>query len=306
MHLFSPAKINLFLAVTGKRSDGFHELLSLVAPLAWGDEITIGEIEDGEDRLSCDYAGVPLDETNLILRAARLFREQTGVQRFFHFQLKKQIWPGGGLGGGSGNAVCTLEGLNEMCGNPLQKAGLYSIAETLGSDCPLFLEKGPVIIRGRGELVQAVPHLAEPLAAWKVGLMNPGFASPTGSLYKTLAHKGRYANPENAEEELAELMRQISTGGAQMNFRNDLGALLADKYLFYNTLRSILSREEMHTFGISGSGSSCFLLRRRRSDEAKIFSVLERFFSGVGFMIETSFLGANYKKARNCSDPTGV
>ena len=99
--LNSPAKINLLLAITGRRTDGFHSLVSVVTPLAWGDTLRVEPAEGGEVALACDDAAVPTGEDNLIVRAARLFRERTGWAGGVRFTLEKRI-PMGAGGGGPG------------------------------------------------------------------------------------------------------------------------------------------------------------------------------------------------------------
>src|ERR1035437_7802894 len=111
--IFAPAKLNLFLAVTGKRADGFHELVSVAGPVDWGDTLTVaarGERRETQEKfsLTCDDANVPGDERNLMLKAALAFAVATGWSGGAKFSLKKRIPMGAGLGGGSSDAVTTL------------------------------------------------------------------------------------------------------------------------------------------------------------------------------------------------------
>ena len=95
---FSPAKLNLYLAVTGRRADGFHDLVSLAVPLVWGDELRVTPT-DGAFTLTCNDPAVPVDDTNLVLRAAHSFRTATGWTGGARFVLEKRIPMGAGLGG---------------------------------------------------------------------------------------------------------------------------------------------------------------------------------------------------------------
>ena len=155
---FSPAKLNLFLAVTQRRADGFHDLVSMAAPLAWGDELMTAPADGFA--LECDDPAVPADETNLVLKAARAFREATGWRGGAKFRLTKRVPPWAGLGGGSSNGVTALRALNGLAGNPLGADALASLAVQLGSDCALFLQNGPVVMRGRGERLEPLPAAA--------------------------------------------------------------------------------------------------------------------------------------------------
>ena len=179
--VFSPAKINLFLAITGRRDDGYHDLVSVAAPLDFGDlltaEIGVSAPESGDRmaqcesgaqgagvpfRLECDNPEVPRDGANLVLKAAGAFAAATGWKEPVVFRLTKRIPIGAGLGGGSSNAAAALRALNQLSGADLGRAELGELAARAGSDCPLFLEGGPVIMRGRGERIEALPDLAAP------------------------------------------------------------------------------------------------------------------------------------------------
>src|SRR5437016_1877906 len=139
--IFAPAKINLFLAITGQRPDGFHNLVSVAAPLDFGDILEF-EPADGF-MLTCDDAAVPTDGTNLVLKAATAFASAAELKghpvKGTKILLKKRIPMGAGLGGGSSDAVATLRALNRLTSHPLAAETLTTIAAQLGSDCPLFL-----------------------------------------------------------------------------------------------------------------------------------------------------------------------
>ena len=296
MKLFSPAKINLFLAVTGRRADGFHRLVSLVAPLAFGDDLEIRESDEDCDLLRCDQKGVPTGGENLILRAAELFRRETGVERYFHFDLHKRIPIGGGFGGGSSNAVCALRGINRYCGDPLGVAGLHKLAAELGSDCPLFLHDGPVVIRGRGEEVEPVSTAAAAgLGERKVHLFNPGFFSSTAALFAKMAERGNYTDPETAERRLREVLHSLESGKDMEPAVNDLGEVLAEKYMVYGALFAECRRLGFKEYGITGSGCGAFLLSRNESDFSKIddFGVFCGMFSQSNYICADMFHGAN-------------
>ncbi|MEI7566914.1 MAG: 4-(cytidine 5'-diphospho)-2-C-methyl-D-erythritol kinase, partial [Opitutaceae bacterium] len=119
---FSPAKINLLLAVTGRRADGYHDLVSVVAPLDFGDELVAESCARGSEpqfTLSCAQPAVPLDDSNLIFKAAQAFVAATGWGGGVHFKLTKRIPLGAGLGGGSSNAVAALRALDKISGGQL-------------------------------------------------------------------------------------------------------------------------------------------------------------------------------------------
>src|SRR5262245_7455761 len=107
--LTAPAKINLYLDVLGKRADGYHEIVTCMAPLALADELTFAPAQ--QLTLTCDDPSLPLDENNLVLKAAHALQRHLGISRGAAIGLKKQVPHAAGLGGGSSDAATTLQGL---------------------------------------------------------------------------------------------------------------------------------------------------------------------------------------------------
>jgi 4-diphosphocytidyl-2-C-methyl-D-erythritol kinase len=116
--LFSPCKINLFLRIIRKREDGFHDLASLFQAIGFGDTLELTSIDSDADEFTCNMPGVPVDNSNLVLRAIQLMREKTGEQQSFRANLIKQVPAQAGLGGGSANAATAMWGVNELMGRP--------------------------------------------------------------------------------------------------------------------------------------------------------------------------------------------
>jgi 4-diphosphocytidyl-2-C-methyl-D-erythritol kinase len=176
----APAKINLTLRVTGVRSDGFHEIESLVALVTLHDTITIARRDDHRRLLQCDDPRLPCDQRNLALRAALELAAEFAITDGFELTLQKRIPLGAGLGGGSSDAATTLLLLDELWGLHLPRARLAQIAARVGSDVPLFMH-GPVsIIRGRGEQVEPL-NLKLPA---HVLLLMPEMHSATAEVYR--------------------------------------------------------------------------------------------------------------------------
>jgi len=118
LRLFSPCKINLFLRIIRKREDGFHDLASLFQAVGFGDTLELTPIAGDKDEFECNMEGVPVDATNLVLRALELMREKTGKSQHFKANLIKQVPAQAGLGGGSANAATAMWGANELMGKP--------------------------------------------------------------------------------------------------------------------------------------------------------------------------------------------
>jgi 4-diphosphocytidyl-2-C-methyl-D-erythritol kinase len=154
-HWPAPAKLNLFLHVTGRRADGYHELQTLFQLIDLCDTLTIGVREDGQIERPTGTAGVAA-ESDLSLRAARALKEATGTPHGASISVHKRIPLGGGLGGGSSDAATTLLALNELweCGLPLEE--LARLALPLGADVPVFVHGSSAWAEGVGERLTPV------------------------------------------------------------------------------------------------------------------------------------------------------
>src|SRR5438045_3159458 len=150
MEELARAKVNLFLRVLRRREDGFHEIETLMVPIALHDSI---EIEPANSfQFHCDERELA-GEDNLVVRATRLFFSETNREPKVRLTLKKRIPHGAGLGGGSSDAAATLRALNRFFEAALPSEKLQELAAQLGSDVPFFLDTGAAICGGRGELV---------------------------------------------------------------------------------------------------------------------------------------------------------
>jgi len=151
----APAKLNLFLHVIGRRSDGYHELQTVFRFIDYGDELAFRVRADGAIRRTTEFAGVPA-ESDLCVRAARLLQSETGCRSGADIELVKRLPLGGGLGGGSSDAATTLIALNGLWGTGLSRPQLQSIGLKLGADVPVFLFGRSAFAEGVGERLQAV------------------------------------------------------------------------------------------------------------------------------------------------------
>lgn len=288
--LFSPAKINLLLAITGQRTDGFHDLVSLVSTLTFGDTIRMSwSDQPGKDTLESSSEQIPLGEDNLILRAAKLFKANTNIGGRFLFHIEKCIPIGAGLGGGSSNAAVTLMGMNQLHQEPLDNAQLRDMAAELGSDCPLFLENKSVVIRGRGERIECLPQDAQScLSGTSVLLFKPDFSIATAWAYSAMKDDtgSDYASAGEIEHKLSNWLSSVSI--AKLPLFNNMQPVCFRKYIALPVMIDKLLSE----FGIqammSGSGSACFALL---NNDAPYQAIREMIVDGWGadaFVVRTA------------------
>ncbi|KAI5673502.1 hypothetical protein M9H77_13866 [Catharanthus roseus] len=185
LNLFSPCKINVFLRITGKREDGYHDLASLFHVISLGDKIKFSLAPSkSKDRLSTNVSGVPLDDKNLIIKALNLYRKKTGTDNFFWVHLDKKVPTGAGLGGGSSNAATALWAANQFAGGIASENDLQEWSSEIGSDIPFFFSHGAAYCTGRGEVVQDIPS---PIPSdIPMVLIKPPQACSTAEVYKRL------------------------------------------------------------------------------------------------------------------------
>jgi len=251
----APAKLNLSLAITGRRADGFHELISLVASLELAD--TLEFTPGGPWRLTCDDSALPVDGTNLVLKAAEAYRRHRPDVVPGHFHLRKKVPSGAGLGGGSSDAAAALRILDRTVAQPLGLGTLETIAAEIGSDCPYFVRGQPAVMRGRGERLEAMPATArEALAGRRVLVVKPPFGVPTPEAYGLLVKSGAYAVTAQAEAALAEWLHQPVRDPSSLG--NTLAEPVFGKYLALPTASEALSQTMGVVFRMTGSGSACF------------------------------------------------
>jgi 4-diphosphocytidyl-2-C-methyl-D-erythritol kinase len=173
----APAKLNLFLHVTGRRPDGYHLLQTLFRFLDFGDTLAFTARADGTVRLTRPLPGVP-EEQDLCVRAARLLQQHTGTTQGADIAVEKRIPLGGGLGGGSSDAASTLIALNRLWQLGLSRARLQALALQLGADVPVFVFGRSAFAEGVGE--QLRPVVLDP--AWYLVLVPP-VAVPTAAVF---------------------------------------------------------------------------------------------------------------------------
>lgn len=284
MTLNSPCKVNLLLNILGKRADGFHELETVMHPVNVCDHLSFERIAGGVT-LSCSDSQLPTGPQNLVHRAATLFLETMKIQDGVRIHLEKNIPVAAGLGGGSGNAATTLTALNQLFGSPATFAQLSSMASSLGSDIPFFLQNRPALGTGRGELIQSLDPFPT-LQGASLILVQPGFGISTPWAYGQLA---RFPEALNGRPGRAQaLVSRLQTGpleAAAAEFYNSLEAPAFEKYPLLALFQEFFVENGAVGARMSGSGSASFaLVQTQREGEI----ILEKFKSRFGDKLWTA------------------
>jgi len=234
----APAKLNLFLHITGQRPDGYHDLQTLFQILDWGDELRFSINHSGRISRSCNIGGIPEAE-DISVRAAQLLKTRLAVKKGVHIDLTKQIPMGAGLGGGSSDAATVLLALNQLwsCGQTPQQ--LAELGLELGADVPMFVHGHSACAQGRGEKLQKVT-----LGRRYYVLVLPEFSISTAAVF---------GHPSLRRDSSPVDLSQVSLQPG----RNDCETVAVE---MFPELKSIM--QDLHSWGqphMSGTGSTIFL-----------------------------------------------
>jgi len=245
------AKINLGLLITGKRPDGYHTLETVFAPIAWHDEITVSHA-DGLS-MTTSIPELPVDDSNLCMRAARALQDAAGKGSGAAIHLHKQVPFGAGLGGGSSDAALTLKLLDRLWELDTPREELHRIAVTLGADVPYFLGSGGLAYAsGIGEELEE-PGLSLPFAVVTV--------FPGEHISTVWAYRNFYPRFERTVPDLRKALRALCTEADRSVlplFENDFQPAVVDNFPIVGVALEELREQGCFFASLSGSGSAVF------------------------------------------------
>jgi 4-diphosphocytidyl-2-C-methyl-D-erythritol kinase len=255
----SPCKVNLLLNILGRRTDGFHELETVLHPVALFDRLSFVRAGHGI-QLTCSHANLPTDSQNLVYRAAAAFLKTSDIEEGVRLHLEKNIPLAAGLGGGSANAATTLLGLNELFGRPLTSEQLHTLSAALGSDVPFFLQNKPALATGRGEQIRPLESFPALRGAWFL-LIHPGFGIPTPWAYQQLASFPAGLNGISGRaQQLITILQGADLKATGTALYNSLEFPALKKYPLLALFQEFLRENGAAAALMSGSGSSTFAL----------------------------------------------
>jgi 4-diphosphocytidyl-2-C-methyl-D-erythritol kinase len=267
MKIHAPAKINLSLRVVGVRPDGYHELRTIFQSIALYDTLTIRR-RPGPFALACDDPACPVDDTNLVWKAAeRVWRaaRRRGLPRDVEIALVKRIPLQAGLGGGSSDAAAAVRALASLWG--VDASRWRALAASLGADVPYFLEGGTALGLDRGDLLFP---LAEPPAAW-VTIVLPGFGVSTAEAFAWWDERRRKRRKPRPRAR-----RTLANPGSATDLVNDLQEPVAARHPQISRIAAALGRAGASHAAMSGSGAAVFGLFEHRQTALAAARMLER------------------------------
>jgi len=253
MEIQAPAKINLFLQVVGRRSDGYHELHTLMCCIGLYDILRL-QMGAAKNEIRCSGADLPCDASNLAFKAAMHFNaalasETDLAPRKFSIYLDKRIPVGAGLGGGSSDAAAVLNHLNHYYGQPFSRQALMTMARGLGADVPFFIDGRPAIAAGVGE--RLAPYAQLP--PWGVVVVYPGFGISTAAVFKNLN-----LGLTKCEKQLRYSPFKRGKFDMARHLCNDLESVVVHQFPVIEEIKKELLNQGAEGALMTGSGSAVF------------------------------------------------
>ncbi|MDR0405330.1 MAG: 4-(cytidine 5'-diphospho)-2-C-methyl-D-erythritol kinase [Clostridiales bacterium] len=267
MTIYAPAKINLSLDVTEKRSDGYHEIETLMQTVSLRDEIALEKSDVIE--MSTNRFYLPCDERNLAFRAAQAFFAAANIDGGVKITLRKNIPVGAGLGGGSSDAAAVLKGLNALYDANLSMEKLTEIGAGLGADVPFFFTGGTCLARGMGERLTPVQNNLKCF----IVIVKPEFSISTKWVYQNLKLNEIKQRPDT--NAMIDALERGDLRAAAQNMCNVLEGVTAKRCGHVGVLKSRMTEAGAIGAMMSGSGSAVFGLFEREQAARKCVTRLK-------------------------------
>lgn len=268
------AKINLFLDITGKRSDGYHIINTVMQSVSLSDEVTVCKNDGGKIKIECSDSSVPCNETNTAYKAAAAFFKYIGSEiKGVTVKIKKHIPTQAGLAGGSADAAAVLAALNRLYDTKLKKEELAEIAEKIGADVPFCVYGGTMTAGGIGTILNPLPDMPDCF----IVIVKPDFSVSTKEAYQKSDDLG-YDNNKSPEA----VINAICSGNI-----SELAKNLYNKFEEISGVGEIESiKTAMKSFGalgacLTGSGSAVFGLFEEKGKADKCKDALSHIYNDV-------------------------
>lgn len=247
------AKVNLTLDVLGKRPDGYHDIQSVMQSISLRDDVQIDIGTGGPWQIQCSQEEIPRDDTNLAMKAAKVFfdtvkKDPNGLD----IHITKRIPTQAGLGGGSADAAAVLRALNRYYDNPLSVMALAEVGSMVGSDVPFCTLGGTAMAEGRGERLRKLPDMPDCVFV----VCKPEFSVSTPELYQKLDGKAIARRPDNRAMERALVSGDL--GKVAENLCNVFDPVVTQEHLELNYIKSIFNTYGSVGQQMTGSGSAVF------------------------------------------------
>lgn len=279
--LRSPAKVNLYLQVLGKRPDGYHNLKTIFERIDLCDEIRLTPNLDGAIRISCSHPQVPLGPKNLVYRIAALLKKEHKISAGVNIHITKHIPVAAGLAGGSSNAATVLLGLNRLWNLSLNRKKLWEYGQAIGSDVPFFLyDTSWALGEGRGDKITPLSLKAK---LWHILIV------PRVKMYSREVFTRLNLQLTKKWDDVNILIRSLTKNDIKMTEKllfNDLESSILEICPRLLTVKERLTQNLNRKVIFSGSGPAVYGLTASKQEAQHVKRILEKRYSQV-FVVRT-------------------
>ena len=249
----APAKINLFLDIRGKRSDGYHIVSMVMQSISLCDEITVSRTDDGDIKIVCSDENIPLDETNTVYKAVELFFKETEKEnKGIEIKIKKNIPTEAGLGGGSTDAASTLFGMNKIFDLGISQSKLMEMGLKIGADVPYCIMRGTALAEGIGEKLTRLTPMPH---CWLI-VAKPPINVSTKLVYESLDMGGISKHPDI--DGIMDAIKRGDVEGVAQNMGNVLEDVTIPLYPVIDSIKKQMLKNGAIGAMMSGSGPTVF------------------------------------------------
>jgi 4-diphosphocytidyl-2-C-methyl-D-erythritol kinase len=246
----APAKLNVRLKVTGLRTDGYHELVSIMVPVSLFDSLEVTVAAHGRIHLTSNGFSVPEDESNLVVRAAASFMARADIKKGLDLRLTKRIPVAAGMGGGSSDAAATLLALNAVWAGALSPQALHDLGSEIGADVPFFLYGKPALAQGIGDILEPIGEWPE----WCYVIVSPPLEISTSWVYRNFKLKKLTRD----ESDFIKCSLGCDTVNISEILENDLETVTSASFPIIDTIKKALIEAGAEGALMTGSGPSVF------------------------------------------------
>ncbi len=257
---YSPAKVNLFLYVLGKRADGYHNIYTLFYPISIYDTMILEKSDT--TTILCNKEDIPTDNSNIILKTHNILCEKYNLKENFLIKLEKNIPSGAGLGGGSSNAATYLKAVNDISCLNLTYDDMANIMAMVGSDTVFFLKNIPQLAKGRGTELSTAPKLPQLYLI----IINPNIHISTREIYNSSHLRLTNSNVIN------KIKKAYTFEELKSIMSNDMQNAVFIKYEKVKEIVDFLNKETSGFALMSGSGSTVFAVYSKENDRDEAYS----------------------------------
>ena len=259
------AKINLGLDVLGRRENGYHDVRMVMQTIYLYDNVTIEKTEGSGIQLECNLFYLPVDETNIAYKAAKLLMDEFDIKDGVRIVLDKHIPVAAGLAGGSSNAAAVLVGMNRLFALGLSQEDLMERGVRLGADVPYCVMRGTVLAEGIGEILSPLP----PLPKCCVLIAKPGISVSTKTVYEKLDSQEIAVHPDI--DGILEGLEEQDIQKVAASMGNVLEAVTVGDYPIIEQIKKVMKESGALNAMMSGSGPTVFGIfeDRQKAKEAK-------------------------------------